>query len=423
MKILMGALLLIVLFGARSSAEDIETLDSLVREARLNNPEIKAAKWKWEASTKRPSQEGTLPDPLIGLSWQNVSFDRITLDEDPDSMVRFSFSQEIPFPGKLSLKEKIATKFSEAEGESYQATERGVIAGLKAAYYDWYFVKKAIEITERNKDLLGKFIEIAEVKYEVGNGIQQDVLKAQVENSKFIEQLEILEQRKGIIEAKIKSILNRAPDSWLGDPEDVERTPLTLTSEEINRLTEENAPLLSMRESLVQREENALELARKELYPDFFLGASPGVMGMPGDGIQGVWEISLGLRVPLYFWRKQKFGIEEAALQLKGAEQDYSSTNQALLFNVRENYLTARTSENLMSLYKKGIIPQSRLSLESALSGYQVGAVDFLTLLDNLVTLFNFELEYHRQLAEYQKALARIEELSGVELVKISEVN
>ena len=423
MKILIGALMLVVFIGASSMAEDIETLDSLVREARQNNPEIKAAKSRWEASTKRPSQEGTLPDPMIGLSWQNVSFDSITLDEDPDSMVRFSFSQEIPFPGKLSLKDKIATRYSEAEGRSYQATERGVIAGLKVAYYDWYFVEQAIVITERNKDLLGKFIEIAEVKYEVGKGIQQDVLKAQVENSKFIEQLEILEQRKGIIEAKIKSILNRTPDSKLGDPEEIEKTPFTLTSEEINRLTEENAPLLAMRESLIQREENALELARKELYPDFFVGASPGVMGMPGNGIQGVWEVSLGLKIPLYFWRNQKLGIEEAALELKGAEQDYSNTNQALLFNVKENYLTARTSENLMNLYKKGIIPQSGLSLESAVSGYQVGAVDFLTLLDNLVTLFNFEIEYHRQLAEYQKALARIEELSGVELVQNNEVN
>jgi outer membrane protein TolC len=69
-----------------------------------------------------------------------------------------------------------------------------------------------------------------------------------------------------------------------------------------------------------------------------------------------------------------------------------------------------------MSLYQKGIIPQTRLSLESAISGYQVGTVDFLTLLDNLVTLFSFELEYHNQLADYEKALARIEELSGIDL-------
>lgn len=416
MKLLFGVFTFFIFLAGNMIAANAETLDSLIREARENNPEIKAARSRWEASARRPSQEGTLPDPMIGLSWQNVGFDSITLDEAPNSMLRFSFSQEIPFPGKLSLKEKIATRYSEAEGNSYQATERGVIAELKTVYYDWYFAEKAIEITEKNKDLLWKFTEIAEAKYEVGNGIQQDVLKAQVENSKFIERLEILRQSKEIIEARIKSILNRTPDSAIGGPEQIEMTPLTLTSGEINRLTEENAPLLAMRESLIEREEKALELARKELYPDFFVGASPGVMGMPGNGIDGVWEVSLGLKVPLYFWRKQKLGIEEAALELQGAEQDYSSTNQTLLFSVKESYLNARTSERLLDLYKNGIIPQSRMSLNSAVSGYQVGSVDFLTLVDNLVTLFNFELEYERQLAEYQKALARIEELSGIEL-------
>jgi outer membrane protein TolC len=416
MKVICGAIFLVLLFTLGLSAQQIETLDSLINEARQNNPEIKAANAKWQASAKRPSQEGTLPDPMIGVSWQNVTFDSITLDEDPDSMLRFSFEQEIPFPGKRSLKEKIAARDAEAGEKSYQATERRVIADLKTAYYDWYLVGKAIEITERNKELLGKFTKIAEVKYEVGKGIQQDVLKAQVENSKFIEELEVLRQKKEIIEAKIKSILNRPQDSPLGSPEDIEKTPLTLTSEEVSELSRENAPMLAMKEREIAREEEALNLARKELYPDFVIGASPGIMGREGNGVNGVWEVSLGVKVPLYFWSKQKPGIEEAALELKGAQEEYSSVNQELGFSVKENYLNARTAEKLMNLYEKGIIPQSRLSLESAISGYQVGTVDFLTLLDNLVTVFSFELEYERQLTDYEKAIARIEELSGADI-------
>ena len=416
MRKIFGTLFVVLLSTQVLLAEESGTLDSFVQEALQNNPEIKAAKARWGASTKRPSQEGTLPDPMIGVDWQNVSFDSITLDDDPDSMLRFSFEQDIPFPGKLSLKKKIAARDSEAEEKSYRATERRVIADLKASYYDWYLAAKAIEITERNQELLRKFTKIAEVKYEVGKGIQQDVLRAQVENSKFIEQLEVLKQKDEIIEAKIKSIVNRPQDSRLGSPEDIEKTPLTLTSDEVSKLAKENAPMLAMKERQIAREEEALNLAQKELYPDFVIEASPGIMGREGNGVEGVWEVSLGLKVPLYFWSKQKPGIEEAALELKGAQEEYSSTNQELNFNVKESYLNARTAEKLMNLYQKGIIPQSRLSLESAISGYQVGAVDFLTLLDNLVTLFSFELEYHNQLTEYQKALARIEELSGVDL-------
>ena len=155
----------------------------------------------------------------------------------------------------------------------------------------------------------------------------------------------------------------------------------------MSKLTKENAPILAMKEREIARGEEALNLAQKELYPDFFVGASPGIMGRAGNGVDGIWEVSLGLKVPLYFWSKQKPGIEEAALELKGAQEEYSSTNQELNFNVKESYLNARTAEKLMNLYQKGIIPQSRLSLESAISGYQVGAVDFLTLIDNLMSL------------------------------------
>jgi outer membrane protein TolC len=422
MKVIWGAIFLILFITQSVFAQDVETLDSLISEARQNNPDIKAANARWRASTKRPPQEGTLPDPMIGVGWQNVTFDSITLDEDPNSMLTFSFEQEIPFPGKLSLKKKIAERESEAEEKSYKATERRVIADLKTAYYDWYLAGRAIKITERSQELLRKFTKIAEVKYEVGKGIQQDVLRAQVENSRFIEQLEVLRQKKEIIEARIKSILNRPQDSPLGSPGEIQKTPLILTSEEVSGLAGENAPLLAMREREIAREEEALSLARKELYPDFVIEASPGIMGREGNGVDGVWEVSLGLKVPLYFWSKQKPAIEQAALELKGAQEEFSSTTQELSFNVKENYLNARTAEKLMGLYEKGIIPQSRLSLESSLAGYQTGAVDFLTLLDSVMTVYSFELEYERQLTDYEKAIARIEELSGANLTDQHEM-
>jgi outer membrane protein TolC len=416
MKLFFVIITLTVISTLSVIADDTITLKYLVEEAKQNSPEIKAAKARWEASTKRPFQEGSLPDPMIGVTWRNVRFDRITLTEDPDSMLIFSFSQEFPFPGKLSLKEKIASEEAHAEEKTYKATMRKVVADLKEAYYDWYLANKSIDIISKNKELTDKFVKIAETKYEVGMGIQQDVLKAQVELSKFIEQLEILDARKGVAEARIRSILNRPPDSHLGDPEVLEASPFTLDTEKLYNLAEENAPLLQMKGKLVEREEQALNLAKKEYYPDFALDVGPGIMGMSDDGVQGVWEITLGVKVPLYFWRKQRFGVEEAVSQLHAAKEDYTSTKQNLLFEVKDKYLTAKTSENLLKLYKEGIIPQSNLSLESAISAYQVGKVDFLTLLDNLVTLFNFELEYHRQLAEYQKALARLEEITGVEL-------
>ncbi len=416
MKLFQIILFATLIFGINASAEVVK-LDSLVQEASENNPEIKASIARWEASTMRPSQEGSLPNPIIGGRLKNVSFSDITLGEDPRSDIQAFVTQEIPFPGKLSLKEEIAQQESESQRWLSDAISRKVIADLKEAYFEWFFINKSIEITNRNKELLEKFTKIAEVKYEVGMGIQQDVLKAQVELSGFIERLELLNERKEIIEAKIKKILNRPLDSPLGEPEEIAKSELTVTLSEITDATSERAPLLKSSSEIIDSREESLKLAKKQYLPDFILGATYFNRDGGNGDLDDIWQVSLGLKVPLYYWRKERFGVKEAVLEVSEAQENHESTKNSLLFEVKDNYITATTAEKLLNLYQTGIIPQSSLSLESAISGYQVGDIDFLTLLDNLITLFNFELEYYGQLTSYHKALARIEEIAAIELI------
>jgi outer membrane protein TolC len=416
MKLFHIILFATLIFGFDAKAEVVK-LDLLVEEAMNNNPEIKASKARWEAFSMRPSQEGSLPNPIIGGRIKNVSFSDITLGEDPRSDIQAFVAQEIPFPGKLSSKEKIAQKESESQRWLSDAISRKIIADLKETYFEWFFINKSIEITNRNKELLQKFTKIAEVKYEVGMGIQQDVLKAQVEVSGFIERLELLAKRKEIVETKIKRILNRPLDSPLGEPEEITKSELTTTLAEITDATSEHAPLLKSSSEIVDSREESLKLAKKQYLPDFILGATYFNRDWGNGDLDDIWQVSLGLRVPLYYWRKEKFGVREASLDVSQARENYESTKNNLLFQVKDNYITATTAEKLVELYQTGIIPQSTLSLESAISGYQVGNIDFLTLLNNLITLFNFELEYYKQLTEYQKALARIEEIAAIELI------
>jgi len=417
MKTVKYAFVLLLLFSINISAEEIQSLNSLVEEALVNNPRIKASMARWEASTKRPSQEGSLPNPIIGGRIKNVSFSDITLGEDPRSDIQAFFSQEIPFPGKLSSKEKIAEEEAESQRWVSDSVTRKVVADLKEAYFDWFFVNKSIEITTKNKELLEKFVRIAEAKYEVGMGIQQDVLKAQVEVSSFIERLELLREKKGIIETKIKKILNRPLDSPLGQPEEVTKSELIQSLSDISKVASEQAPELKSSVKLIDSRNESLNLAKKQYLPDFILGATYFNRDGSNGDLDDIWQVSLGLRVPLYYWRKERFGVQEAALKVSEAKENYDSVKNNVLFVVKDNYITATTSDKLLELYKTGIIPQSSLSLESAISGYQVGNVDFLTLLDNLITLFNFELGYYEQLTEYQKALTRIEEVTGLDLV------
>jgi outer membrane protein TolC len=399
---------------------DVTTLNSLVEEAKENNPQIKAARAKWDASTKRASQESTLPNPEIGVSYKNVSFDKLTLGDDDFTELGVYASQEFPFPGKLELKGKIAEEEAEAEGDLAEATVRRVTVDLKEAYYDWFLVNKSIEITSKNKELLERFAKIAEAKYEVGKGIQQDVIRAQLEGSGFIERLELLKQQKEIVEAKIRSILNRPHDSPLGNPEEIKKSGFVPTSDELYKLIESDNPTLKTKRNLIERSSQALKLAKRQYFPDFVVELGWFNRGeFTNEGpFADEWMARVGFIVPLYFWKKEKFGVEEAMSQFQDMKEEYNSTNQDLSFSVREKYITAKTSEKLLDLYSKGIIPQSTLSLESAISGYQVGEVDFLTLIDSSVALFNFELEYNKHLIEYQKALASLEEITGAELTK-----
>ncbi|MCZ6528451.1 MAG: TolC family protein, partial [Candidatus Dadabacteria bacterium] len=387
MKLFQIILFATLIFGINARAEVVK-LDLLVEEAMNNNPEIKASKARWEAFSMRPSQEGSLPNPIIGGRIKNVSFSDITLGEDPRSDIQAFVAQEIPFPGKLSSKEKIAQKESESQRWLSDAISRKIIADLKETYFEWFFINKSIEITNRNKELLQKFTKIAEVKYEVGMGIQQDVLKAQVEVSGFIERLELLAKRKEIVETKIKRILNRPLDSPLGEPEEITKSELTTTLAEITDATSEHAPLLKSSSEIVDSREESLKLAKKQYLPDFILGATYFNRDWGNGDLDDIWQVSLGLRVPLYYWRKEKFGVREASLDVSQARENYESTKNNLLFQVKDNYITATTAEKLVELYQTGIIPQSTLSLESAISGYQVGNIDFLTLLNNLITLF-----------------------------------
>lgn len=403
-----------------AQAHSTTTLDSLVKETLENNPDIKSSKARWEASTMRPSQEGSLPNPMIGGRFTNVGFHELTLGNDPRSDIQVFINQEIPFPGKLSSKEKIALEESESLEWIADATTRKVIADLKVSYFEWAFINEAIEITNKNKELLNKFSKTAESRYEVGMGIQQDVLKAQVELSGFIERLELLIESKNIIETKIKKILNRPLDSSLGEPEETPRSGFSKTLAEITESTLEQAPQIRSSAKLIDSSEESLNLARKEYLPDFVVGATYFNRDGGSGDLDDIWQLSLGLKVPLYYWRKEKFGVKEAALNVIEAQENHESTKNNVVYQMKDNYINATTAEKLLDLYKTGIIPQSTLSLESAISAYQVGKVDFLTLLNNLVTLFNFELEYHRQLAKYNTALARMEEMSGLDLINQS---
>ncbi|MBI1746751.1 MAG: TolC family protein [Acidobacteria bacterium] len=389
--------------------------ETLYEAALKNNPEIQAARKKYEAIRTRPTQESSLPEPTVGFMSNNMGnpLPFTTIGRDPQSNVGIFLSQEIPYPGKLKLKGDTVKKESDSEWQNYLGSRLSVIARLKVAYYDLSYFYKAIDVTNKNKDLLEKLAKIVEANYEVGKGIQQDLLKAQVEISLLTVRLAQLEQKKNSVIAQINSLLNRSPDSPLGRPAAFEKATLTYTFAELSRMAGQNSPMVKSRTELIQRNSLALDLARRQYYPDFMISGSYGNSGRLSD----MWQIRFDMKIPLYFWRKQRYGVEEAIHSLMQVKKEYETTTQMISFNVKDQYLQAVTSERLLNLYARRIIPQTTLTLESSLASYEVSKVDFLTLLNNFISVLTYELSYYEELANFQKALARMEEWVAVPLI------
>jgi outer membrane protein TolC len=322
---------------------------------------------------------------------------------------RYGVSQELPFPGKLRLRGEVATREAERTEQEYRAVPLSVLARLKEVFYDLAFVHTSMDIVERNRRVLVDFERTAQARYAVGRGVQQDVFRAQTEISRLLARLAILAQEQVSSRADLNRLLNRPPADPLGRPQPVQVTRLRWSLSDLNALVD-TAPLLQVQVKGVERGDQSLALARREYFPDFEVG----VAGIHNDTMQkDGYEVMLGIKVPLYYATKQRAAVREALAGREAARQDVQAVRQELLFRIQDNVAQAQRAEQLITILQDAIIPQARLTLESAQAGYAVGTVDFLTLLSSLLTLQDNELELHREITEHEKAVARIEEVIG----------
>lgn len=380
------------------------SLTGLIDELTQQSPEIKAARQRWEAAKAVVPQVQTLPDPRLQFGYQRMPM------TDPLQGAMYGFGQEIPFPGKLSLKGDIAQRDAERLEQEYNATRLRLITVLKETYFNLHFVHKSIEIVEKNKTLLMQFEKTAKARYSVGQAAQQDVFRAQVEMSRVLDRLAVLDQQKESLHAAINRILNRPPAGPLGTPEEIQVTMLTLPLPELSQRAEDFSPILQASAKGVERGEQAVALARREYYPDFDLSA----LGLRNDRLnENGYQVMLGIRIPLYYTTKQRQGERQALSELTGARESLTNTRQDVLFRVKDDFVQAQRAERLVTILRDAIIPQATMALQASQAGYGVGKVDFLTLLNSLLTLQESELELHGEMVAHERALARLEEVTG----------
>ena len=387
------------------------SLRDLTSEAMKNNPEIVAAQKGYEAARQKPTQESSLPDPMVSLGYTSIGkpLPGFGLGTEPTANIGVMYSQEIPYPGKLKLRGEIASKEADATFQQYQAVQLSVISRLKQAYYRLQYTYAASDLLKRNRDLLNKLVSVTEDRYSVGKAAQQDVFKAQTQASILETRLVKLEQERASIEAEIDSILNRRPGTPVGRPDDVKPKELSSTLEELYASAAQNSPMLRRDQKMIERSELAVNSARKEYYPDMTLSGGYFNQG----GMPPMYQFQASFKVPLFYWRKQRAGVNEQVSMLSQAKRTYEATDQSLHARIQGDFTLAQASAKLMKLYTQTVVPQGNLALESSLSTYETGSVDFLSVLTNFTTVLDYEMNYYDEALNYALALSRLEEMTG----------
>jgi outer membrane protein TolC len=246
----------------------------------------------------------------------------------------------------------------------------------------------------------------------VGRAAQQDVFKAQTQVSILETRLVKLEQERNSAEAEINSLLNRAAGTPLPRPEDLKPKEFTHSLNELYDSERAESPMLRRDQKMIERTELALNLARKDYYPDYTVTAGYFNQG----GMAPMYMARVDFKLPAYFWRKQRAGVAEQASSEVQARRTYEATDQGLRFRIKDDYLMAQASWKLMELYGKTVVPQASLALESSLSTYETGTVDFLSVLSNFSMVLDYEVSYYEELANYYQALSRLEEMTALKL-------
>ena len=389
-------------------------LNDLIEEALDKNPDILAAKSKWEVFKERPPQAGSLDDPMVGLGIVNLPTDTFSFRQEDMTMKEISVTQRLPYPGKRGLRSEVAQKEAEAALSDYEEVKVKVSRDVKMAYYELFFVNKAIEVTEKNREILKLLNQIAETKYSVGEGIHTDVFKAQVELSKMIDELIMLNQNRRTLKSKLNTLLLRPPFAPLGDPGEVAYEKFSGDPEELVKAASERRPSLQSVKRMVERNKASLKLAERDYYPDFDIKLAYGQRDAgPAGGRPDMVSAMVGFNLPLWHKSKQGRKVAESQKDIQATNDQLTAMTNEIRFMMSEKLIDIERAEKQIELLKTGIIPQATLSLDSAIASYRVNKVDFITLLDTEMTLFKYETQYYRLLTDYRKSIAEIEAAVG----------
>ena len=387
---------------------DTVTLARVVALADSANPALQAARLRADAARERIAPAGTLPDPVISVALMNRPVSGFGTSE-PMTMNQLQLSQSVPWPGTLGAARQQQSALADAARFSADEAAAQLVGRVTSVYYQLAFVDRAITIAERTRSLLRDFLEVALARYGVGDGLQQDVLQAQVSVAEQTAEIASLTQQRVTTAARLNALLGRSSTIPIGELQLPDPGVLPTSADTLLVRAMQSRPALQAAAAQVTAADAGIRLARRAAYPDLMLSAAYGQRPQFGDMV----SLMVGVSVPLRSGSRQRpLQAEMAAMRASedADARDLLHDTESRLIELRASAVEAR---QLSTLYATAILPQARANVESALSAYRVGRVDYQTLVQSQLTVNRYETELVRLSAQFHQALAEIDALTG----------
>jgi cobalt-zinc-cadmium efflux system outer membrane protein len=403
---------------AEEKAGETDPLRALVREAIERNPDLLSLQSAAEAKEQRVLPAGSLPDPMLSLAYSNFPADDFSPNKEPMTSRDIGFTQAIPFPGKLSLKQEMARLEAVQAADRTESMRNLIRFQVKKDFFLLLENREVTRLTEKNRAILGELLAVANSRYAVGKAPQQDLFKAQVEISRMENMLIFLRKKEVELRADLNALRSRPVGSPVDLPPSYAVPEIVYSEEELREIAKAGNPDLRREEDAVKQKETALRLARKQILPDLQIGAAykfredaPGGAERPD-----FYTANIGISIPLWHGRKQDKEVEAAVRELSSGKSRYENAwngVQGRILDLTADLAALKTS---LSLFDTGLLPQAKESVASSLSAYQVGSVEFTSVLLGQIALYQQEIEREKTAQALGIRAAQLELVLGKEL-------
>jgi cobalt-zinc-cadmium efflux system outer membrane protein len=420
-KILISFLILLSLYIYSYAQLKENTLDSLINLALQVSPKLKMLNYKYDAAKSRIEINSNLPDPMLTLGLANLPTNTFSFTQEPMTGKIIGLSQAVPFPGKLSAVENVASKDVDIVQQEIDDARNEIVKYVSQNYYELIYVRKAIDVANENLKLLNEISKVVRTNYSVAKASQQNLFKVELEITNLNDKINELKNKENSVVALINAQLlrNQNLPVYTGDLPSIEY--YEITQQQLDSLAVHNRPFLNGIFLAKQKAELMESLAKYDFYPNFNFSVQYSqrdriaATNMP---LADFASFMVGISLPLNYGGKVSSKVEESEAMQNMYDEQYNLSLQMLNGNFGTAISKLNSLKVRIKLTEDAQLPQAQKTFSSTLSSYQVGQVDFINVIDSQSKLYQVETNFYRLKTDYLKEVEELKFLTGSNKLK-----